>query len=253
MKWIRERVLSGEWLGGTFLNLGSSLTAEIAGKAGFDWLLFDIEHGMGDRQELLTQLQAVEGTPAAPLVRIAWNDPVRFKRVLDLGVSGVMVPMVNSADEARRAASAMRFPPEGVRGVARMNRACDFGPSFNDYFKNANSRLLTVVQIETNAAIESLDEIAAVDGVDVLFVGPLDLSVSLGVPDQFDHPVEQEAVAKVVEACRGAGKAAGILVANEEQLKQVKALGFTFVAIGSDGGLLVREMRALVTLLGKHR
>jgi 2-keto-3-deoxy-L-rhamnonate aldolase RhmA len=253
MKWIRERALRGEWLGGTFLNLGSSVTAEIAGKAGFDWLLFDIEHGMGDRQELLAQLQAVEASPAAPVVRIAWNDAVRFKRVLDLGVSGVMTPYVNTAEEARRAAAAMRYPPEGVRGVARLNRACDFGPSFEDYFKNANSRLLTIVQIETKTAIENLDEIAAVDGVDVLFVGPLDLSVSLGVPDQFDHPVEQEALAKVVKACRGAGKAPGILVANEAQLKTVKALGFTFVAIGSDGGLLVREMRGLVTLLGKLR
>jgi 4-hydroxy-2-oxoheptanedioate aldolase len=253
MKWIRELVLSGEWLGGTFLNLGSSLTAEIAAKSGFDWVLIDIEHGMGDRQELLTQLQAVEATPAAPVVRIAWNDAVLFKRVLDLGVSGVMVPMVNSAEEARRAAAAMRFPPQGVRGVARMNRACDFGPSFADYFKNANSKLLTIVQIETRAAIESLSEIAAVDGVDVLFVGPLDLSVSLGVPDQFDHPVEQEALAKVVKACREAGKTPGILVANEDQLKLVKALGFTFVAIGSDGGVLVREMRTLATMLGKLR
>ena len=251
MKWIRERVLGGEWMGGTFLNLGSSLTAEIAGKSGFDWVLIDIEHGMGDRYELLAQLQAVESTPAAPVVRIAWNDPVLFKRVLDLGVSGVMVPMVNSAEEARRAAAAMRFPPEGVRGVARMNRSCDFGPGFMDYFKNANSKLLTIVQIETRAAIDRLPEIAAVEGVDVLFVGPLDLSVSLGVPDQFDHPLEQEALAKVVKACREAGKAPGILVANEDQLKRVKALGFSFVAIGSDGGVVVREMRALATMLGK--
>lgn len=253
MKWIRERALSGEWMGGTFLNLGSSVAAEIAAKAGFDWLLFDLEHGMGDRQELLTQLQAVEATPAAPVVRIAWNDPVQFKRVLDLGVSGVMVPYVNSAEEARRAAAAMRYPPAGVRGVARLNRACDFGPSFTEYFNTANSQLLTIVQIETKVAIENLDEIAAVDGVDVLFVGPLDLSVSLGVPDQFDHAAEQEALAKVVKACRKARKAAGILVASEEQLKQVKALGFTFVAIGSDGGVLVREMRALIAVLGKYR
>ena len=253
MKWIRDRVLSGEWMGGTFLNLGSSVTAEIAAKAGFDWLLIDIEHGMGDRQEVLAQLQAVEASPAAPVVRIAWNDPVLFKRVLDLGTSGVMVPYVNSAEEARRAAAAMRYPPEGVRGVARLNRACAFGPSFTEYFKSANSNLLTVVQIETTAAIESCPKIAAVDGVDVLFVGPLDLSVSLGVPDQFGHPAMQEALAKVAQACRGAGKAAGILVATEEQLAQVKALGFTFVALGSDGGVVVREMRALAGTLAKHR
>ncbi len=251
MKWIREKTLRGEWMGGTWLNLGSSLTAEIAGKSGFDWLLVDLEHGMGDRHELVTQLQAIDATPAAPVVRIAWNDAVLFKRVLDLGVSGVMVPMVNNAEEARRAAAAMRYPPDGIRGVAKMNRATDFGPGFGEYFKKANSHLLTIVQIETKAAIENLDEIAAVDGVDVLFVGPLDLSVSLGVPDQFDHPIEQDALAKVVAACRKAHKAAGILVANEDQLNRVKKLGFTFVAIGSDGAAVVKEMRALVAMLGK--
>ena len=253
MKWIRDRVLNGEWLGGTFLNLGSSVTAEIAGKAGFDWLLIDIEHGMGDRQEVLAQLQAIEGTPAAPIVRIAWNDLVLFKRVLDLGTSGVMVPCVNSGDEARHAAAAMRYPPDGVRGVARLNRACDFGPSFSEYFKDANSKLLTVVQIETTTAVEACPEIASVNGVDVLFVGPLDLSVSLGVPDQFDHPAVQSALSNVAKAARQAGKAAGILVANESQLNQVKALGFTFVALGSDGGAVVREMRATASLLRSHR
>jgi 4-hydroxy-2-oxoheptanedioate aldolase len=253
MKWIRERTLSGEWMGGTWLNLGSSLTAEIAGKAGFDWLLVDLEHGMGDRTELVTQLQAIDATPAAPVVRIAWNDAVLFKRVLDLGVSGVMAPMVNTAEEARRAAAAMRYPPEGIRGVAKMNRATDFGPGFDDYFKKANSNLLTIVQIETQAALANVDEIAAVEGVDVLFVGPLDLSVSLGVPGQFDHASVQRALAKVVEACRKAKKAPGILVASEGQLKRVRELGFTFVAIGSDGAAVVKEMRALVGMLGKLR
>jgi 4-hydroxy-2-oxoheptanedioate aldolase len=253
MKWIREKVLSGEWTPGTWLNLGSSLTAEIAGKAGFDWLLVDLEHGMGDHHELVTQLQAIDATPAVPVVRIAWNDPVQFKRVLDLGVSGVMAPMVNNADEARRAAAAMRYPPEGIRGVAKMNRATDFGPGFGEYFKKANSHLLTIVQIETKAAIGNLDEIAAVEGVDVLFVGPLDLSVSLGVPDQFDHALVQDALAKVVAASRKAKKAPGILVATEDQLNKVKALGFTFVAMGSDGGMVVREMRALAAVMGKMK
>ena len=253
MKWIRERVLSGEWLGGTFLNLGSSLTAEIAGKAGFDWLLIDIEHGMGDRQELLAQLQAVEASAAAPVVRIGWNDFVLVKRVLDLGPSGIMIPYINSGEEAQRAAGALRYPPEGVRGVARLNRACGFGPEFSDYFQKANSHLLTVVQIETRPAIERLAEIAGVEGVDVLFVGPLDLSVSLGVPDQFDHPLVQDALARVAAACRQTRKAAGILVANEAQLKQVKALGFTFVALGSDGGIVVKEMRGIASLLRSLR
>lgn len=249
MKWIRQRVLSGEWMGGTFLNLGSSLTAEIAGKAGFEWLLLDVEHGMGDRQELLYQLQAIEATPAAPIVRIAWNDPILFKRVLDLGPSGVMVPYINSAEEARRAVSAMCYPPAGVRGVARMNRACDFGPGFNEYFTAANSQLLTVVQMETSTAIENASDISAVEGVDVLFVGPLDLSVNLGVPGQFNHPTVQSALTRVVNACRQSGKAAGILISNEDELALVRAGGFTFVAMGSDGGALVRGMRDIAHTL----
>src|ERR1035441_10314791 len=123
MKWIRHKVLSGELMAGTFLNLGSSLTAEVAGQAGFDWVLIDLEHGGGGRQELLLQLQALESTPAGTLVRIAWNDLGMFKRVLDLGVSGIMVPYVQSAAEAERAVAAMRYPPAGVRGIAAMNRA----------------------------------------------------------------------------------------------------------------------------------
>ncbi|MCA9442256.1 MAG: 2-dehydro-3-deoxyglucarate aldolase, partial [Candidatus Omnitrophica bacterium] len=134
MKWIRERVLQGELFSGTFLNLGSSLTAEIAGQAGFDYVLIDLEHGSGDHDSLLAQLQVVDSTPAAAIVRVAWNDPVRIKRVLDLGPSGIMVPMVNAAEEAQRAVSAMKYPPVGIRGVAASNRACRFGPGFDDYF-----------------------------------------------------------------------------------------------------------------------
>ena len=253
MKWIRERVLSGEWMGGTFLNLGSSLTAEIAGQAGFDWLLVDIEHGMGDRQDLLFQLQAIESSSAAPLVRIAWNDPVRFKRVLDLGPSGVMVPYVCSAEEAQRAVASMRYPPAGVRGVARMNRACDFGPSFDEYFRAANSQLLTIVQIETRDAVNRVDEIAAVDGVDVLFVGPLDLTVSLGIVGQWDHPSFRAALATVVNACRKAGKVAGIVASTEDQIARVKADGFTFVGLSSDGVALALAMRQMASALRRPK
>lgn len=253
MKSIRQKVLSGEWMGGTFLNLGSSFTAEIAGKAGFDWILIDIEHGMGDRQEALYQLQALEGTPPAPVVRIAWNDPVRFKRVLDLGPSGVMIPYISSVEEAHRAVSGMRYPPAGIRGVASMTRASNFGTGFHEYFATANAELLTVVQIETKEAVEHADEIAAVDGADVLFVGPTDLSVSLGVVRQFNHPLVQTAFVRVVDACRRSRKAAGILVSNEEELAQVRALGFTFVAIGSDGAVVVRGMKELAAALSRVR
>jgi len=240
-------------MGGTFINLGSSLTAEIAGQAGLDWLLIDLEHGAGDRHELLFQLQAIESTPTAPIVRVAWNDPVQFKRALDLGPSGIMVPYVQSAEEARRAVAAMRYPPAGVRGVASMHRACGFGSDFDEYFRRADSQLLTVVQIETAAAVDHVDEIAAVDGVDVLFVGPMDLSISLGIARQWDHPVFSSAVNKVVSACRKAGKAAGTLVQSEDQIERSVSVGFSFLALSSDGAMVVQGMRGAVAAFRKQR
>jgi 2-keto-3-deoxy-L-rhamnonate aldolase RhmA len=250
MKWIRERVSSLEILSGTFLNLGSSLTAEMAGQAGFDWVLVDLEHGAGDYQNLQYQLQAIQGTSAAPLVRLAWNDPILCKRVLDLGPSGLMVPWINSVDEAKKAVAAMRYPPLGIRGVASMNRACSFGIDFDDYFSRANQGLLLMAQIETREAVAAAGHIAATDGVDVLFVGPLDLSVSLGIVRQFDHPNLAAARRTVVAACREHRKAAGILVTKESDIAQVIAEGFTFIGVGSDGSLIAQGMRKLAGAFG---
>jgi 2-keto-3-deoxy-L-rhamnonate aldolase RhmA len=252
MKWLHERVRRQELLVGTFLNLGSSLTAEIAGNAGFDWVLIDMEHGAGNRQELLYQLQAIESTPAVPFVRIAWNDPVLVKQVLDLGVSGVMVPYVQNADEARKAVAAMRYPPSGIRGVAVMNRACNFGPGFNEYFKSASSNLVTILQIETAEAIRNVDEIAAVDGADVLFVGPMDLSVGLGIPQQWSHPDLRAALNKVVNACRKAGKAAGMILMNEDQIEQALADGFTMLSYSSDSAVVVKGLKSVADTFRKH-
>jgi 2-keto-3-deoxy-L-rhamnonate aldolase RhmA len=245
MKPLRQRALRGEVLAGTWLNLASSLTAEMAGRAGFDWLLLDREHGVGDSETLLHQLQAIDCTPACAVVRIAWNDAARFKLALDLGPSGIMVPYVNTAEEARQAVAAMRYPPQGVRGVARFNRAAGFSMEFDRYFAEANASLLTVIQIETPEAVANAAEIAAIDGVDVLFVGPLDLSVNLGIPQQFAHPDFRAAIAKVIAAAKGAGKAAGTLLANAEQIALAIADGYTFIAVGSDGGLVANGMKSL--------
>jgi len=188
-KTFRSRVLAREWVGGTFINLGSPLTVEMAGCAGFDWLLLDHEHGPGSDETLLHQLQAAGTTSAVPIVRIAANEPPRFKRALDIGAGGVMVPMVSNAAEAQAAVAAFRYPPRGIRGVAKLNRACDFGVGFDDYFAHAHEWLVLMPQIETPEGVENAAEIAAVDGVDVLFVGPMDLTTNLGIPGQFDHPV----------------------------------------------------------------
>ncbi len=253
MRSIRERVLRGELLSGTWLNLGSSITAEIAGLAGFDWVVLDLEHGAGDHDSLLHQMQAVSATPAAPIVRVAWNEAPRFKRVLDLGCAGVVVPYVTTPAEAEQAVAAMRYPPQGIRGAATMTRATAFGKEADQYLATANDKLLTVVQIETESTLDHVDEIAAVEGVDVLFIGPLDLSINLGIPQQLDHPRFRAAVAKVNQAARRAHKAAGILLFSPDQLAQTIADGFTFIGLSSDGTVLADGMRALAAAFQPHR
>ena len=253
MKYIRQRALAGEFLAGGWCNLGSTITAEMTGRAGFDWLLIDLEHGSADFETLVHQLQAVESTPAVPIVRIAWNDPPRYKRVLDAGASGVMVPYVSTEEEAKLAAASVRYPPAGIRGVAKLNRGSRFGETFDEYFSTANDNLLTVVQIETEQAVANADAIAAVEGIDVLFIGPLDLSVNLGVPQQFNHATFNRALDTVVAACRKRGKVPGILLGLPEQVEQRVEQGFKFIALGSDGGLVAAGVKKNSQALAKHR
>ena len=249
---FRARVLAREWVVGTFINLGSPITAEMAGDCGYDWLLLDHEHGPGGEDTLLHQLQAVGGTQAVPIVRIAANETPRFKRALDMGAHGVMAPWVSTAAEARAAVSAMRYPPLGVRGIAKIQRSAGFGGGFEEYYLNAHNWLLTVTQIVTPEAVDNCEEIAAVDGVDVLFVGPTDLSYNMGIRDQLDHPRFIAALEKVSAAAKKHGKAAGILVHNPALVAKCRDLGYTFVALGSDGGSVRAGLLAsLATLRGK--
>lgn len=249
---FRRRVLAREWLGGTFLNLGSSVTVEIAGLAGFDWVLIDHEHGPGGEDTMLHQLQAAASTPAFPVVRIAWNEAPKFKRALDMGALGVMVPYVNTAEEARAAVAAMRYPPHGVRGVAKFNRGAGFGGDFEEYYLHAHERLVTAIQIETVEAVNNIDAIAAVDGADVLFVGPTDLSYNMGLRDQLDHPTFVAALQKVTAAAQKHGKAAGILVQTAAMVAKCRELGYTFMALGSDGAAVRAGLLGFVaTMKGK--
>ena len=253
MQFIRKRVLSGEVMLGVGANLGSSLTVEMIGAAGFDWTWIDCEHGAGDYSELIPQIQAAGIYNAPAIVRIAWNDAPRFKRVLDLGAAGIMVPYVTSAREAEQASAAMRYPPEGIRGVARFNRACGFGQDFDTYFKQANDHLLTVVQIETKESVERAEEIAAVTGVDVLFVGPLDLSVNMNMAQNFEHPEFEQAMDRVAAACRQHGKVAGILLPKLDFLASWIAKGFTFLVVGSDGGCVAGGLKSIATACSQYK
>lgn len=246
---FRARVLAREFLTGSWLNLGSAITAEMAGLAGYDWVLLDHEHGPGSETTIIQQLQAVAATPATCLVRIAANEAPRFKRVLDAGAAGVMVPYVSTPDEARAAVSAMRYPPRGTRGVAKLTRASSFGARFDDYFAHAHEWLVTLTQIETAEAVVNARAIAAVDGVDVLFVGPMDLTTSLGIPGQYGDTRFHDALRSVADAANDAGKAAGILLLDPANLPLCRELGYTVVALGSDGGAVVAGLKqSLATL-----
>ncbi|OHE89485.1 MAG: hypothetical protein A3G75_12225 [Verrucomicrobia bacterium RIFCSPLOWO2_12_FULL_64_8] len=246
---FRNRVLAREWLVGTWLNLGSPVTAELAGLAGFDWVLLDHEHGPGGEDTMLHQLQAVAATPAVPIVRIAANEIPRYKRALDMGARGILVPFVSTVAEAETSVAAMRYPPRGIRGVAKIHRGSGFGANFDEYYRRAHEWLVNAVQIETPGAVANVEGIAALDGIDVLFVGPVDLTCNMGIPEQFDHPRFLAAVRDVAAAARKHGKAAGILLHNPALVAQFRDWGFTFVALGSDGGAvragLQRNLEAL--------
>ena len=249
MKNLKERVRKGETLFGCFLGLGSALTAEIMGMAGYDWTLIDLEHGAGGEREALSQLQALEHTSAATIVRVESNARQRAHRVLDLGAHGIMFPRIDDAVEARDAVAAMRYPPDGVRGVALANRACEFGSAFRPYMQMSGDSLLCVVQIESESSLENVEEIAAVEGVDVLFIGPSDLSQSLGIFGEFTHPRFTGAIRRIADAAHQNRKSLGILLPKPDDFEFYHQLGFRFIASGADGVLLNNAARNLVRTL----
>ena len=238
MQWIDRDKLKTDLLAGTFLNLGSATSVEIAAGVGFDWLLIDLEHGSGSFSDLRSLLIACRNSEAAPIVRIPSVDPDLVKFVMDSGAAGIMFPFVSTAEEAKTAVDCMKYPPMGRRGVASAIRATDFSRNWENYFQNANENSLVVAQIETTDAVENVDEIAAVDGVDVLFVGPLDLSVNLGHPADFAAAPVEAALQRVVDVCRDSGKVPGIL-SRPEFVQRHKEMGFRFFALGSDIGAVV--------------
>jgi 4-hydroxy-2-oxoheptanedioate aldolase len=253
MKQLKRRLRDGETLVGCFLNLGSAITAEIMGRAGFDFAVVDLEHGSGTEADVLPQLQALEATRTGVVVRVESHERQRAHRVLDLGAEGIMFPRVDSAADAARALAGLRYPPAGVRGVAIANRACGFGVTHGEYMAAAPDTLLGIAQIESEAALAAVDAVAAVDGADVLFVGPMDLTQSLGVFGQYDHPRYAAALDTVSAAARRHGKALGVLTGRPEDFDRYHALGFRFIACGSDGTLLNAAARRQVELLAAAR
>jgi 4-hydroxy-2-oxoheptanedioate aldolase len=229
---------------GIWNTIPGPVVAELLATAGFDWVLLDTEHSLTDVPDLMGMLQAVAAYPGSAVVRPAANDPVLIKRILDLGALTLMIPYVQDAEEAAAAVRAMRYAPRGMRGVSGMSRASRFG-TVKDYTRRAEEELCLIVQVETADAVGRIAEIAAVDGVDALFIGPADLAASMGHPGNAGHPDVVAMIERAIRAVTATGKAAGILTGDQAFARQCIGWGTTFTAVGIDMSILAGGARAL--------
>tara|TARA_B100000700_G_scaffold33357_1_gene32051 strand:+ start:17714 stop:18511 length:798 start_codon:yes stop_codon:yes gene_type:complete len=246
-----------QWLGeskvpvGTWLMTASTNVAEAIGFAGFDYVVLDMEHVPVDVPQAIAIMQAVAGTPADLVVRLPWNDPILVKRVLDSGAQTLMFPYIQNAEEARQAVASTRYPGRGFRGVAAVHRASRYG-TVKEYLNEADREIGVILQLETPEAIEAMPSIAEVVGVDGLFIGPGDLSASMGRIGDIRHPEVQDAIAEAVAACRARDLPCGIVGADPTLVGEYIAKGFSFVAIGSDMSMMMsRAQEYLAALRGE--
>ncbi|PIJ49059.1 2-dehydro-3-deoxyglucarate aldolase [Erwinia sp. OLTSP20] len=241
---FRQRLLAGERLIGSWCALANPITTEILGLAGFDWLVLDGEHAPNDVTTFVPQLMALKGSPSAPVVRPPSNESVIIKRLLDIGFYNFLIPLVGTADEAIQAVASTRYPPAGIRGVSVSHRSNLYG-SLADYNATVNDNISLLVQIETRQGVENIDAIAAVDGVDGIFVGPGDLSAALGYLGEPAHPDVQEVIRHLFARAKAAGKPSGILAPVEADARRYLAWGASFVAVGSDLGVFRQGTQSL--------
>lgn len=231
---LKAALAAGQVQTGLWLGLAHPTVAEIAARAGFDWCLIDGEHGPNTLTTIQSQLLAMQGAKAQPVVRVPVGQDWLLKQVLDLGAQTILVPMVETPDQARAMARAMRYPPHGVRGVgAALARASGYN-TIPDYVKTANHQVCLIVQAESVAALENIDDIAACDGVDGVFIGPADLAADMGFPGQADAPAVVDAIETAIGHVRAAGKAAGCLAFDPAGVLRYAQLGVTFLGVGGD-------------------
>lgn len=230
---------------GLWSGLANSYCAEICAVAGFDWLLLDGEHAPNDLQSLLAQLQAIAAYRTQPVIRVPIGDPVLIKQTLDLGVQTLLVPLVESAEQAKMLVSATRYPRAGIRGVGSALARASRWNSIPDYLRRADEQMCVLAQVETAAGLENLDAIARVEGIDGVFIGPADLAGALGHLGNPAHPEVQQIIEQGIARIRAANKAAGILSADEALARRYLTLGCSFVAVGVDTTLLARATQAL--------
>ncbi len=235
---------------GLWSSLANPIAAEILAGAGFDWVVIDGEHAPNDITTLLPQLQAMRGGSAAPVFRVPWNDPVIIKRALDVGARTLLIPFVQNAAEAQRAVAAARYPPLGIRGVSVAPRANDYG-RIQNYHCNAHLDTCVLVQLETKDALREIEAVAAVEGVDGIFIGPSDLAAAFGHLGDPKNPDVQAAIKDAASRIRATGKSAGTLIANADDAEAFFEMGYNFTAVGSDAGILARNAEALATRFRK--
>jgi 4-hydroxy-2-oxoheptanedioate aldolase len=242
---FRTALLAREWQVGLFLGLANPYSAEVVASAGFDWLLIDGEHGPNDLRSILAQLQVLAAYPVHPVVRTVDHDVARIKQLLDAGAQTLMVPMVETAKQAQDLVRAMHYPPAGIRGVGTALARAARWNAISDYFTHADEQMSLIVQIESVAGLAALPEIAAVKGVDGVFIGPSDLAASMGYLGQPGHPDVRAAVQKALEDIVACGKAAGVFAAEPALAKTYQTQGASFVLVGVDTLLLRTAAKAL--------
>jgi 2-keto-3-deoxy-L-rhamnonate aldolase RhmA len=241
---VRKKLIEGGISFGTWMQIGHPAVAEILAECGYEWIAADCEHSEITIEGVAALARAMYGRNSLPMVRVKENDTLAIRQVLDAGAKGVFVPLINTAEEARKAVAATRYPPEGIRGFAYY-RANDYGLNFKDYAETSNEETLVIVMIETKQAVENIEEIVAVPGIDGILIGPYDLSGSYGIPGQVDSPVMREAGKKVIKACIKSSKAAGLHIVNPDKKKIENALsdGFRLIALGMDNVFLMNQAR----------
>ncbi|MTI18164.1 hypothetical protein E1162_13035 [Rhodobacteraceae bacterium RKSG542] len=247
---IKPNVLKAELLEkkevqlGLWNSLDSRITAEVVAGSGYDWMLIDTEHTHNELDNVLSLLQAVSRYDVEPIVRIPVLDQIILKKYMDIGARSFLIPFVNSVEECVSAVSFTRYPPYGVRGVALTHRGNQYGRVPN-YLSNAHESICVIVQAETSEAIQNVPLMAQVEGIDAIFIGPGDLAASYGHPGNPSHPEVQEAIASALKACKEAGKAIGILAPAEADARRYHEMGFDFIGLGADIGVLARGVEAI--------
>jgi 2-keto-3-deoxy-L-rhamnonate aldolase RhmA len=244
---LKDLLKKGEKTTGAWVQIGSSITAEILGSAGFDWLIMDLEHGSGDIPTLINQIQATRLVDSVPLVRAPWNDFVIIKRILDAGAYGVIVPNVETKEEAQNMVKACKYPPEGIRGVSANARAAGFGCKPDRYFSTANDELLIIAQIETQKGVNNLDKILEVGGLDGIFIGPSDLAASMGYIGNPGHSAVQEAIATVETLVFENNKILGTMAGSWEQALKLYDKGYQMLTLMADGASLAKTAGDIIS------